>query len=275
MQSLQMAANGYDPTVSEVPTAEVVSANSSASATSNSGTACALHDIDRTDLTTQVIKAQTMFQYPPTSPIEGGSFEGVDQPKQLHQSDVPALQTASRKIMENKMAAGIFYRQPINPYLPLPNPPDVDVIRTQSYPGLFQHHNQHHQHQVASGQQISMAEVNSPGHTPHQQCAAAMQTSNFPYFMPQNSISSGKSSVTYSNTGHGAGLANVRANRVVPPAPMPALHQIYSSPHGNSSMSLTGDPMPSNTEDLWKMPTILGLVKDGKQVIPIFKSLIS
>ena len=272
LQSVQMAANRYTPTASVVPTAEAASVNSSALVASHTGTAPVFRGIYRTTLTTQVIAAQTTFQYPPTPPIEGGSLEGVDK-LQLQQSDVRALQPASRRIIEKELTAGVVYDKPINPFPSLPTPPDVEVMHTQSHRALSQHHHHHqqqqHQHQTASEDQTSMAKMVSPGHTPHQQWAAAQQTTNISYFMPQTSISPGESLVTYSNTGQGvAGLANVTARRVVPPAQMPALHQIYSSPHGNNSMSLSGEPAPSNMEDmLKKMPAIPALVKDGKQVI--------
>ena len=70
--------------------------------------------------------------------------------------------------------------------------------------------------------------------------------------------------MTYSNIGQGAGLANVTARRVVSPAPMPALNQMYSSPHGNSSMSLSGELMLSDMEDILKMTAVPAQVKDGK-----------
>ena len=242
-----------------------MSTNSSASVTLNNATAPVLHGIDRTDLTTQVIDAQAMSQYPPIPPIEGGSFEGVEQLQlQPKQSDVCALQPASRRIIQRERTAGFVYDQPINPFLPLPNPTDVEVMHTQSYQGLSQHHNHHQQHQVASGEQISMAEMVYQGHIPHQQWADAQQKSNIPYFMPQTSISHGESLVTYSKTGQGAGLANVTARKVIPPTPIPALHQIYSSPHGNSSMSLSGELSISDVEDVSKMPLVPAPVKDGK-----------
>ena len=83
-------------------------------------------------------------------------------------------------------------------------------------------------------------------HTPHQQWAAAQRSANLSYFMSQ----------TFGPPGE--------PRRVVPPAPMPALHQIYSSPQGNSSMSLSGEP---TTRPMEPVPAIPALMKDGKQVI--------
>ena len=167
MQSLQMAAKGYDPTAYAVPIADVVSTKSSSLVTSHSGAACVLSDINRTSLTTQVMKSETMFQHPFNPPIEGGSLEGMDQ-LQLHQSDVHALKPTSRKIMDEELTALVDYEKSMNPFLSLPIPPDVEVM-----------------------------------------------------------------------------------------------HQIYSTPHGNSSMSLNGELKLSNVEDILKMPVIPATVKDG------------
>ena len=51
------------------------------------------------------------------------------------------------------------------------------------------------------------------------------------------------------------------------PPDMEVKHQIYSSPHGNSSMSLSGELTLSDLEGILKVPAIPAPVKDGKQVI--------
>ena len=174
--------------------------------------------------------------------------------------------------MEKELTSGVVYGELINPFPSLPTFPDVEMMHAQSHQGLTQHyqqHQQHQQHQRANEDQTSLTKMVSPGHTPHQQWVASQQATNISDFMPQTSISPVELLVTYSNTGQGAaGFANVTAGRVFHPAPMPALHQIYSSPNGKSSMSLNGDPTQKKMEDIFKkIPAISPMAKDGKQVI--------
>ena len=170
--------------------------------------------------------------------------------------------------MERELTSGVVYDELINPFPSLLTYPDVDIMQPQSHQCFFQHHQDQQQDQRASEDQTSMTKMVSPGGTPQQQWAANQQNTNIFDFIPQTSISPVESLETYSNTGQEAGLANVAARRIVLPPLIPAFDQIYSSPNGESSMSLSGDPRPIHMEDiLKKIPTTPAVEKDGKQVI--------
>ena len=170
--------------------------------------------------------------------------------------------------MEKELTSEVVYDELINPFPSLPTSPYVKMIQPQSHQGLFQHHQDNQQLQRASEDQTSMIKMISPGSTPQQQWAAAQQTTDIFYFT-QTSISPLE---IYSNPGPRAELFSVAARRIVLPPLIPVLHQIYSSSNGESSMDLSGDPMPRNMGDiLKKIPITLAVEKDGKQVIIFYQ----
>ena len=262
LQSMQIPAIRYPPTVPVVsPAAATATAIPPTLVAAPAGSGSLIHGIYRTTLTTQVIAAQA-FHYPPTPPIDG-SMEVLDK-RRLQPAEPLALTPASQSFMENEVPASVGYDKPINPFPSLPTPPDVEVQHTPISQAMTQH-----QQQCANGEELQTSIGKMSISHQWAAAAAAQQTANISYFMPQASVSPGGQLMTYSNT-TGAGLG-LTARRGCPPATVPALHQMYSASLTNSSMPLSSESsttinnVASMVGDvLKKMPAVPALVKDGE-----------